>query len=144
VSDSDFVSLLMETFHGDANDPAGVGYLAQLATSTRAQVLNAVMNGTAFRDRVSDADFALSLYEGTLMRTPGSVGAGELATTVGALATTPRSSVWRLTFLNSGEFAQGELLLRSENTRHSPVIRRRHFFDFSAPVEPVAETLQIF
>jgi hypothetical protein len=107
-------------------------------------VLNAVMNGTAFRDLVSDADFALSLYEGTLMRAPGSVGAGELAATITALATTPRSTVWRLTFLNSSEFAQGELLLRDLNTRHSPVIRRRHFFDFSVPVEPVAETLQIF
>jgi hypothetical protein len=144
VGDEEFVALLMEVFNGDPEHEDGPNYLSLLQTVPRSQVLNLVMDGEAFQSRVPDADFARYLYEGTLMRSPGMVTEPELAAALDALQSTPRSALWRMTFLNSEEFLQGELLLREINERKAAVVTRRHFFDFTILQPSYGELIQIY
>ena len=130
-TNAQFLTLVFQDVLHTSNtsDPDYVSYLAQLnaAAKTRAQVLDEVLDSARFKTLVTDTDFGIMLYTGTLRRATIDTGSAEFQALLASLQTTPRATVWR-GFLDSAEFLGVELLMRSDNQIGSTGVQAKFFF----------------
>lgn len=130
-TNAQYLSLLFLKLLGTSNtsDSDYVSYLAQLNSGTsRPTVLDNIMNSSRFKAAVSNSQFTQMLYTGALRRSSFSwSGADVLATLASLDGGASRATVWR-SFLNSQEFRDAELLMRSDNTVGSTAVASKYFF----------------
>lgn len=135
VSNAQFLQDLFAVLLGvtSTSDADYIAYLSQLNTGTsRASVLDSILNSSRFSATFSNLVFARMLYYKTLQRAPGSVSQTELNTVVSRLASgTTRSAIWR-EFISSAEFYEKEISIRDIDQIGSPVISQKYYFDIGS------------
>lgn len=139
-TNAQYLGLLFQTFYGTSStsDPDYVSYLAQLGSGTpRATVLDSILNSTRFKSVQSAPVFVQKLYLGTLQRSSIDMAGSEAQAAISSLNSgTPRATMWR-SFLDSIEFRDAELLMKTDNTAGSNAVASKYLF---TPASAAAES----